>query len=123
NSPIRTPNIENKSDSKKRKKLLKVVEIIEPNHATPETSSIGEFKSKRNTKRTKSTSVKNNKSEVSQIEGSIKRETPKALLITLGENKEIWFPKSTIKAGYVPEKEIVQQFFVDSWVLEKNITA
>ncbi|MEJ2251298.1 MAG: hypothetical protein P8Y97_16810, partial [Candidatus Lokiarchaeota archaeon] len=39
NSPIRTPNIENKSDSKKRKKLLKVVEIIEPNHATPETSS------------------------------------------------------------------------------------
>jgi len=33
---------------------------------------------------------------------------------------ENWFPKSTIKSQYSPEKESLQTFLIDSWIIEKN---
>ena len=60
--------------------------------------------------------------EVSNIDGIIKSETEKALLIDFdaGEGKEIWIPKSTIRCQYVPKKNLTQKFRIDNWILNRN---
>jgi len=58
--------------------------------------------------------------KVEKIEGMIKGETDKALLINLENGVEKWFPKSIIKSTYTPENHIRQMFLVDSWFIEKN---
>jgi len=55
-----------------------------------------------------------------KIEGVIKGETDKAILINLENGVEKWFPKSIIKSTYTPENHIRQMFLVDSWFIEKN---
>ncbi|MGQ4874733.1 MAG: hypothetical protein ACP6IY_11755 [Promethearchaeia archaeon] len=55
-----------------------------------------------------------------RVEGLIKGETPKALLINFNSIGEIWIPKSTIHSDYISGKNIVQEFLIDSWVLKKN---
>ena len=55
-----------------------------------------------------------------QIEGAIKNETQKALLITFENDRECWIPKSAIRSNYVSDQENQQSFIIDSWLLEKN---
>lgn len=58
--------------------------------------------------------------EVSNIDGIIKSETEKALLINFDAGKEIWIPKSTIRCQYVPKKNLTQKFLIDNWILNRN---
>jgi len=58
--------------------------------------------------------------ELSEIKGSIKGETEKGLLVSLASGQEIWVPKSKIHSKYSNEKEIVQNFVIESWILKKN---
>ena len=55
------------------------------------------------------------------IKAKIKVESPKALLITLESGGEYWIPKSTVHSVYdINNKEILQKFVVDKWIIEKN---
>lgn len=58
--------------------------------------------------------------DLTTIQGTIAGETEKALLLKLKSGSENWFPKSTIKSHYSPEKETSQTFLIDSWIIEKN---
>ena len=59
--------------------------------------------------------------EVIEIKAKIKVESPKALLITLESDKEIWIPKSTIHNKYdVGDKKKLQTLIVDKWIIEKQ---
>lgn len=56
-----------------------------------------------------------------EIKAKIKVESPKALLITLDSGVEFWIPKSTIHSEYnVDDKNSLQEFTVDKWIIEKN---
>lgn len=55
-----------------------------------------------------------------KVWGVITGENEKDLLLKLNHGCEGWFPKSTIKSHYSPEKEISQIFLIDSRVLERN---
>ncbi|MHA2181511.1 MAG: hypothetical protein ACXAAH_08820 [Promethearchaeota archaeon] len=59
-------------------------------------------------------------SKLKKVEGIIAGETDKAVLLKLKSGAENWFPKSTIKSQYSPEKETSQTFLIDSWIIEKN---
>ena len=55
------------------------------------------------------------------IKATIKVESPKALLITLESGEEYWIPKSTVHSVYdVNNKEMLQKFVVDKWIIEKH---
>jgi len=58
--------------------------------------------------------------KVKKIEGIIKGETEKALLLKTTNDNEYWIPKSTIKSEYHLEKASKQSFIIDSWIIEKN---
>ncbi len=58
--------------------------------------------------------------KVKKIEGIIKGETEKGLLLQMSNNNEHWFPKSAIKSTYNSVKGSKQSFIIDSWILEKN---
>ncbi len=58
--------------------------------------------------------------ELSNIEGIIKGETEKALLIDFNSGKENWIPKSTIHCQYNPKKKLSQKFLIDNWILNRN---
>ena len=62
----------------------------------------------------------NNSDKASQITGSLKGETAKALLINFQSGKELWIPKSTIHSNYQIEKNVNQKFLIDTWILKKN---
>jgi len=55
-----------------------------------------------------------------QVEGAIKNETQKALLISFQNDRECWIPKSAIRSSYVSDQEKQQNFLIDTWLLEKN---
>ena len=55
-----------------------------------------------------------------QVEGTIKNETQKALLINFHDDKECWIPKSAIRSNYSSDQENLQSFTIDTWLLEKN---
>ncbi len=56
----------------------------------------------------------------SQITGSLKGETAKALLILFESGQELWIPKSTIHSDFSSDKNIQQNFLIDNWILKKN---
>ncbi len=58
--------------------------------------------------------------KISQIIGTLKGETAKALLINFDSGQELWIPKSTIHSNYQSEKDISQKFLIDNWILKKN---
>ncbi len=91
--------IGNKKASKENIKKFKENQIIAP-------------KSKENSKV--------DEGKISQIEGSIKNSTDKALLINFNNDTEIWIPKSTIKSNYNIEDDSSQRFLIDEWILKKN---
>ncbi|KKM05183.1 hypothetical protein LCGC14_1756710 [marine sediment metagenome] len=58
--------------------------------------------------------------KVKKIEGIIKGETEKGLLLQMNNDNEYWFPKSTIKSTNSSVRDSKQSFIIDSWILEKN---
>jgi len=59
-------------------------------------------------------------SQTIPIEGAIKGETQKALLINFDDEHKLWIPKSAISIGYNPEIDMAQTFHIASWLLRKN---
>ncbi|MFX1493697.1 MAG: hypothetical protein ACFFBZ_05395, partial [Promethearchaeota archaeon] len=57
---------------------------------------------------------------MTQIEGLIRAESNKAILIKFQYNKELWIPKSTIHSQYIPRKNSIQSFLIENWILKKN---
>lgn len=55
-----------------------------------------------------------------KIKGNLIAETEKAIRIQFNSGQEYWIPKSTIKSVFEHEKIIMQEFLIDTWVLEKN---
>jgi len=55
-----------------------------------------------------------------EINGSIKAETEKALLLVFKSGQEAWFPKSTIHSQYKADVGINQTFLANKWIIEKN---
>ena len=58
--------------------------------------------------------------EMTSINGAIKGETEKALMIAFKSGQEIWIPKSTIHCQYIPKKMFNQNFLIDNWILKRN---
>jgi hypothetical protein len=54
------------------------------------------------------------------IEGTIKGETQKALLINFNDEHKLWIPKSAISSDYNPEIDMSQIFHIATWLLRKN---
>jgi len=54
------------------------------------------------------------------IKGTILKESEKALLLSLPDGKQEWFPKSTIKSSYISNHSEVQDFLIVKWILEKK---
>jgi len=63
---------------------------------------------------------KSNSSKVQSVNGIIKGETDKALLIQFDNGTEIWIPKSRIHSSFDKSKSVNQEFMIDHWILEKN---
>ena len=55
-----------------------------------------------------------------EIKGTILKESEKALLLSLTDGKEEWFPKSTITSSYISNHSEVQDFLVSKWILEEK---
>ncbi|MBD3195422.1 MAG: hypothetical protein GF317_10225 [Candidatus Lokiarchaeota archaeon] len=64
--------------------------------------------------------IHNNETKTKKINGIIKRETNKALLIEFGQNKEVWIPKSRITSHFNSSSKKNQNFLIESWILKKN---
>ena len=58
--------------------------------------------------------------ETKLVQGKIKRETRKALLIDFSNGSEIWIPKSIVRSQFTNTKEEPQSFLIDTWILKKN---
>ena len=59
-------------------------------------------------------------SMLTQIEGLIKSESTKAILIEFNSDMKIWIPKSTIHSEYNPRKNSIHNFLIENWILRKN---
>ncbi|KKL13664.1 hypothetical protein LCGC14_2523490, partial [marine sediment metagenome] len=55
-----------------------------------------------------------------KLNGTIKGETDKALLLKFDNGSEIWVPKSTIQTAFRNEKNVAQTFTIETWILRKN---
>ncbi|MBD3198204.1 MAG: hypothetical protein GF317_24355 [Candidatus Lokiarchaeota archaeon] len=55
------------------------------------------------------------------INGKVKRETPKALLILFPNQNEIWVPKSKIYNNFDTSSDDQQEFIIEKWIIEKNL--
>ena len=55
-----------------------------------------------------------------EINGSIKAETERAILIVLNSGQEMWIPKSKIHSQYEPELGKTQVFITEEWILKKG---
>jgi hypothetical protein len=69
---------------------------------------------------TKLIQPRNQNDQTIQIEGTIKGETQKALLINFDDDHKLWIPKSAISCGYNPEVDMAQTFRIATWLLRKN---
>ena len=74
---------------------------------------------KRNTF-TESPSQNNQSRNMTNVNGAIKGQTEKALLIAFDSGQEIWIPKSTIHSDFYPDMKVTQTFLIDRWILERN---
>ncbi|MFX1569837.1 MAG: hypothetical protein ACFFCV_15905 [Promethearchaeota archaeon] len=101
-----TPNISKKSNSEFISNTIVQEEII--------TTRENVYNNK------KYSENKNNSSKVQSVNGIIKGETNKALLIQFDNGTEIWIPKSRIHSSFDKNKNENQEFMIDDWILEKN---
>jgi hypothetical protein len=88
----------------KKRDLIKIIETVEPSQSSPH----------------KRKDPNSKKTQFNKIVASIKRETPKALLLEVENGIEVWIPKSGIKKDYSEEKGISQSFNIENWILEKK---
>ncbi|MFX1398135.1 MAG: hypothetical protein ACFFAS_13960 [Promethearchaeota archaeon] len=56
-----------------------------------------------------------------EITAKIIAESPKALLISIDIGHEFWIPKNSVHSSYDSKKKSFQQFFIDKWIIEKNL--
>ncbi|MFX1388772.1 MAG: hypothetical protein ACFE9Z_01760 [Promethearchaeota archaeon] len=61
-----------------------------------------------------------NSSKVINVNGIIRSETDKALLIQIDNDSEVWIPKSKIHSSFNATKNLVQTFTIDRWILRNN---
>jgi len=54
------------------------------------------------------------------IQGSIKGETEKALLIVFPSGTEQWVPKSKIHSNFSSTRDLIQSFSIENWILKKS---
>jgi hypothetical protein len=66
---------------------------------------------------------KDEEEETTNLQGKIKMNRDKAILITLDNNDELWLPKSTIMNSFKNDETIIQKFQVKKWILEKRTLA
>jgi len=65
------------------------------------------------------TPIKNSK--ITSIDASIRGESDKALLLLfISSEKTVWIPKSVIHNTYDLETKNIQQFLMDTWIIDKN---
>ena len=69
---------------------------------------------------TESLSQNNQSRNMTNVNGAIKGQTEKALLIAFDSGQEIWIPKSTIHSDFYPDMKVTQTFLIDRWILERN---
>ena len=62
-----------------------------------------------------------NNTPQTKIKGKFIAETEKAIRIQFISGQEHWIPKSTIESSISHDQTIIQEFLIDSWVLEKTI--
>ena len=101
-----TPNISKKSNSEFMSSTIVQEEIITSQENVYNNKNYNENKS--------------NSSNVQCVNGIIKSETNKALLIQFNNGTEIWIPKSRIHSSFDKNKNENQKFMIDNWILEKN---
>lgn len=58
--------------------------------------------------------------ETVEIKAKIKVESPKALLIILETDEEVWIPKSTVHNEYNIKNKEFQKFIIDKWIIDKH---
>jgi hypothetical protein len=115
NSQENASSQKNESSQEQESKFYIQEEVIVNGNHPQKKSVLENNTQKRSTKR--STTSYNG---TTTINGEIKKETERALLIAVGHGRNIWFPKSTIHSEFSPEKDLHQNFLVDKWVLERN---
>ncbi|MFX0073756.1 MAG: hypothetical protein ACFFAO_21970 [Candidatus Hermodarchaeota archaeon] len=64
--------------------------------------------------------IKLSDKEKVKINGILKAETEKALLINFNSGHEIWIPKSIVYSENKKEIGLNQAFLIDKWILERN---
>ncbi len=65
--------------------------------------------------------VKKEQKDMAMVSARVKKHTEKALLLVFENGLEAWVPRSTIHKEYDEnESENVQEFLIDTWILEKN---
>ncbi|MFX1302825.1 MAG: hypothetical protein ACFE9X_05660 [Promethearchaeota archaeon] len=101
-----TPNISKKSDSDLLSNTIVKEEVI---------TSLEHINKNEN-----NSSNNENSSKIKNVNGSIKGETEKALLIKFDNGSEVWIPKSTIHSSFDNNKDVSQNFTIDGWILKKN---
>ncbi len=101
-----TPNISKKSDSELIENIIVQEEII-----TNKEKSFLDMKHREKI---------DNSSEIQSVNGTIKGETNKALLIQFDNGTEIWIPKSRIHSSFDKNRNDNQKFIIDDWILKKN---
>jgi len=101
-----TPIISKKSNSELMKNIIVQEEII-----TSKKNSIND---------TKYTEKIDNSNNIHSVNGIIKGETDKALLIQFDSGIDVWIPKSRIHSSFDQNKNDNQKFLIDDWILKKN---
>ncbi len=124
---IQNATISNKSSQ--NEDVQKPEEEIEPKKATYEKVSLGESLKnynnfKKGTKNSNPVTADNNPKDSkekskTEIQGTIKGETNKALLIIFPSGHEQWVPKSKIHSNYNPDRGVNQTFLIENWILKK----
>ncbi|MFX0057543.1 MAG: hypothetical protein ACFE85_11375 [Candidatus Hodarchaeota archaeon] len=63
---------------------------------------------------------KPHENKITRLKGEITGSSDKALLIMFENDLELWIPKSTVHSDFKVENKGIQEFSIDSWILEKN---
>jgi len=101
-----TPNISKKSNSELMANIVIQEEII-----TNKENSFNDTKYREKI---------DNSNKIQTVNGIIKGETDKALLIQFDSGTEVWIPKSRIHSSFDKNKNNNQKFMIDNWILKKN---
>ncbi len=101
-----TPNILKKSNSELMANIVIQEEII-----TNKENSFNDTKYREKI---------DNSNKIQTVNGIIKGETDKALLIQFDSGTEVWIPKSRIHSSFDKNKNNNQKFMIDNWILKKN---